>query len=143
MTPAGARPSEWLQDARQFAPLQGWCVSPTRRNDHCLGRRWAPNGGVKDPARRGARVSKVRFGDETWAVISLPLGATALPCCLSAAEREVARLALEGRSNAEIASRRGTSACTVANQLAAIFRKLGISSRTELACACLTDAYGR
>ena len=51
---------------------------------------------------------------------------------LSPAESEVARYLLEGRSNAEIASQRGSSARTVANQVSSLFRKLGVSSRLEL-----------
>jgi DNA-binding CsgD family transcriptional regulator len=51
---------------------------------------------------------------------------------LSAAEREVASLAARGESNATIAQRRKTSVRTVANQMAAILRKLGINSRDEL-----------
>lgn len=54
---------------------------------------------------------------------------------LSPAEREVARLAREGRSNAEIACARGTSPRTVANQLARIYKKLGVGSRVALAIA--------
>jgi DNA-binding NarL/FixJ family response regulator len=52
---------------------------------------------------------------------------------LSRAEREVVELLLSGASNAEIARQRGTSARTVANQAASIFRKLGVGSRMELA----------
>ena len=40
---------------------------------------------------------------------------------------------LAGLANAAIARRRGTSARTVANQVASIFRKLGVQSRAELA----------
>lgn len=52
---------------------------------------------------------------------------------LSPAEREVAALAREGLSNAEIARARGVAVRTIANQLASIFRKLGVGSRVELA----------
>jgi DNA-binding NarL/FixJ family response regulator len=52
---------------------------------------------------------------------------------LSRAELEVAGLACRGRSDAEIAAQRGASSRTVENQLHAIYRKLGIHSRTELA----------
>lgn len=52
---------------------------------------------------------------------------------LSRAEIDVAQLAGRGMSNAEIARIRSTSARTVANQLASIFRKLGVQSRSELA----------
>jgi DNA-binding NarL/FixJ family response regulator len=57
---------------------------------------------------------------------------------LTDAEAEVVRLALAGLGNAEIARRRGTCERTVANQLASIFRKLGVASRSELAVAALS-----
>jgi DNA-binding CsgD family transcriptional regulator len=66
-------------------------------------------------------------------VFRVPLKRIALHESLSDAEREVAVLALAGLSNSEIGRRRGTSGRTVANQMATIFRKLGVSSRTELA----------
>jgi DNA-binding CsgD family transcriptional regulator len=59
---------------------------------------------------------------------------------LTAAEREVARMAVEGCSDAEIAARRGTSRSTVANQLGRIYRKLGVASRAELAALALRDS---
>jgi DNA-binding CsgD family transcriptional regulator len=52
---------------------------------------------------------------------------------LSPAERQVCRLAIEGRSNREIAEIRGTRVRTVANQMASILDKLGVTSRRELA----------
>jgi len=51
---------------------------------------------------------------------------------LSPAESDVARHILAGRSNSEIAKLRGCSTRTVANQVASLFRKLGIRSRLEL-----------
>ncbi len=51
---------------------------------------------------------------------------------LTPAERDVARLAAAGWSNAEIARERGSSERTIANQLATVYRKLGIGSRVEL-----------
>lgn len=54
---------------------------------------------------------------------------------LTPSERDVARLARAGSSNAEIARLRGTSPRTVANQLARIYRKLGCGSRLGLALA--------
>lgn len=51
---------------------------------------------------------------------------------LSAAELEVAKLAAAGHTNAAIASRRSSSERTVANQMAAVLRKLGLRSRVEL-----------
>lgn len=63
----------------------------------------------------------------------LPL---AVPAELTAAEVEVAALIPEGWSNQEIAARRGTSVRTVANQVASVYRKLGVGSRGAL-CARL------
>ncbi len=51
---------------------------------------------------------------------------------LTATELKVARAAMAGASNAEIARQRGCSARTVANQLASAYRKLGVTSRLEL-----------
>lgn len=55
-----------------------------------------------------------------------------LPLGLSEAERDVARQVYDGLSNEDIAARRATSSRTVANQLRAIYAKLGINSREEL-----------
>jgi DNA-binding CsgD family transcriptional regulator len=52
---------------------------------------------------------------------------------LTAAELHVARCAAEGLSNRAIALRRGSSARTVANQMASILRKLAVGSRAALA----------
>lgn len=52
---------------------------------------------------------------------------------LSKAERRVARLAAEGRRNAEIAQDLGIDVKTVEAHLARAYRKLGVRSRTELA----------
>ena len=51
---------------------------------------------------------------------------------LSSAESYVLRHILAGRSNAEIARLRGCSTRTIANQVASLFRKLGVRSRLEL-----------
>ena len=81
----------------------------------------------------GTRFADLRIGDERFVVISVPIDAMPLADRLTAAERTVAKLAMHGLSNQEIAERRGTSVRTVANQIATILRKLGLSSRRELA----------
>jgi DNA-binding NarL/FixJ family response regulator len=66
-------------------------------------------------------------------LLEWPLQAAVLPADrLTSAEIAVAELAVAGLGNAEIGRRRGTSERTVANQLASIYRKLGVGSRTEL-----------
>lgn len=52
---------------------------------------------------------------------------------LTAAEQDVALMMLRGLSNQDIARARATSTRTVANQVAAIFNKTGVTSRVELA----------
>ncbi|MGE4163029.1 MAG: LuxR C-terminal-related transcriptional regulator [Vicinamibacterales bacterium] len=52
---------------------------------------------------------------------------------LTDAEHAVARLALAGRSTAEVARHRATSPKTVANQLQSVYAKVGVTSRAELA----------
>ena len=68
-------------------------------------------------------------------VFTFPLHDEAQLEKLSEAEREVVLLVLQGHSSQQIAEARGTSARTVANQLASVFRKLGVSGRGELTAA--------
>lgn len=58
---------------------------------------------------------------------------------LTGAEKAVARGILQGWSNQTIARNRGARLRTVANQVQSVFRKVGVSSRAELA-ACLARA---
>jgi DNA-binding NarL/FixJ family response regulator len=60
---------------------------------------------------------------------------------LSQAERTVVELADQGYSNAEIAQRRNTAVATTKKQLESAYRKLGVSSRAEL--AALLARHGR
>jgi DNA-binding NarL/FixJ family response regulator len=83
----------------------------------------------------GLRASRVTIDGEELAVFSFSLPPPTLPSSLSEAERDVAIAVLEGLSNTEIAASRGTSARTVANQVASLFRKLGVRSRTEAVAA--------
>ncbi len=87
-------------------------------------------GGERAPAE--LRASVLEVGKSRYALLSFPR-AWAMPDELTPAERQVALAALSGLSNADIARMRGSSPRTVANQLAAIFRKLGVRSRAELA----------
>jgi DNA-binding NarL/FixJ family response regulator len=54
---------------------------------------------------------------------------------LTAAEKAVLGAVLAGKKNAEIARERGRSARTVAKQVAIAMRKLGVTTRGELAAA--------
>jgi DNA-binding CsgD family transcriptional regulator len=61
---------------------------------------------------------------------------------LTAGERSVALLAAEGLSNADIAERRGCSVRTVANQLASVYKKIGVSSREQLVSRLSGESHG-
>lgn len=58
---------------------------------------------------------------------------------LTPAERSVAAMAVRGLSNREIAAARSSSRRTVANQLASVYEKLGVCSRSELAFVLTLD----
>lgn len=79
------------------------------------------------------RTTSFRVGTEEFTVVSVPLPDADDLSVLTSAERDVCRRLLRGRSNAEIAQARGRSDRTIANQVAAIFHKLGVGSRAELA----------
>lgn len=78
--------------------------------------------------------SELEVGARRLVVLSFALdgGPREGPGALTAAERAVLGLALAGRTNAEIASRRRTSVRTVANQLASVYRKLQVEGRRAL-----------
>lgn len=86
----------------------------------------------KFPVPRGLRATTVRGPEGEYLVLSRPVDGPRLPTSLSDAEADVARRVVAGETNEQIAANRGTSARTVANQIASIFRKLGVASRTEL-----------
>jgi len=59
---------------------------------------------------------------------------------LTEAETDVLQRILAGRSNTEIAFERASSKRTVANQIATMFKKLGVRSRRELAARVAGNA---
>ena len=83
-------------------------------------------------------VFDVEVGGETLVVVSVLVGRE-LDHGLTAAEREVALDAARGLSNVMIARGRSRSPRTIANQLASIYRKLGVASRAELAALLLGE----
>lgn len=84
---------------------------------------------------RGLVAHRFDIGGDAFAVLEFPIadfGASRLASSLSGSERDVMRLMLEGKTNSEIARDRRRAVRTVANQVASIFKKLGIGSRCEL-----------
>jgi DNA-binding NarL/FixJ family response regulator len=60
---------------------------------------------------------------------------------LSAREREVLRLVIDGASNDEIGARLGISSRTVESHLRRLFDRLSVASRTELAARALREGW--
>lgn len=78
------------------------------------------------------RVSLVEIGTAVFAVLRFSARRPDGTPRLTSAEARVMSALFEGKSNEAIARERGTSARTVANQIASIFRKHGVASRCEL-----------
>jgi DNA-binding NarL/FixJ family response regulator len=72
----------------------------------------------------------LRRGSNPVVLLSFSSGRAAQ---LTETECQVALAVARGRSNAEIARDHEVSVRTIANQVAAIFKKLGVGSRSELA----------
>ena len=62
---------------------------------------------------------------------------------LTEREQQIVQLVSEGLSNAQIAQRLSLSVQTVKNRLSALYPKLGVRSRTELAVALLLRTGAR
>jgi DNA-binding CsgD family transcriptional regulator len=83
-------------------------------------------------ANADVRVTRLNVGDSEVAVVSFPFTEVAPDVELTPALRAVLRLVMAGKSNGEIASERGTSYRTVANQVRSLFIAFGVNSRGEL-----------
>lgn len=81
---------------------------------------------------RGARAGRFLHGGAEHAFLSYPSGGRALPRELTPAESAVVELVVRGVACAEIARIRRVSPRTVANQLASVYRKLGVTCRASL-----------
>jgi len=88
--------------------------------------------------RLGARVWSERARSEVRRIG----GRTAVGGELSETERRIAELVVAGRRNREVAAELSLSPNTVAWNLSKIYRKLGVSSRTELAAHMATTTRG-
>jgi DNA-binding CsgD family transcriptional regulator len=90
------------------------------------------------PIPRDLTCRVLRSGEAEVALLAFtPEG----PSRLTAAEKDIALAISRGLSNAEIAAARHSSARTVANQLAGILKKLGVSSRVELVATFDVQAF--
>jgi DNA-binding NarL/FixJ family response regulator len=91
------------------------------------------------PAPEDLAVAHLTLDGEEYCLLSFPAPAWLLPAWLTPAAQEIVLLLLRGTSYRDIARQRATSARTVANQIAGVFRRLGVSSQLELARALLPD----
>jgi DNA-binding CsgD family transcriptional regulator len=89
-----------------------------------------------------ARLRMLQLGPVTHTVLSVARPEEGLSGRLSNAEYAVVRRVVEGKSNEEIAALRRASPRTIANQINAIFRKLGVSGRSDL-INCLASPLER
>lgn len=85
------------------------------------------------PAGLRATLAESVVRGDTLLIGSYSFGQDALVAKLTSTERSVLAALLSGSTNGDIARRRSCSEHTVANQVQAIFRKLGVRSRGELA----------
>jgi DNA-binding NarL/FixJ family response regulator len=79
------------------------------------------------------RIISFEHDREEYVVVSIPSLRPAVFAALTRAEVEVVEAVLEGQAQREIARARGASTRTVSNQIARAYRKLGVTSATELA----------
>jgi DNA-binding NarL/FixJ family response regulator len=77
-----------------------------------------------------------QLGEVVLAIVSYtvePARLESKPDKLTDAEQDMLTRVLRGERNAEIAAARRTSVSTVKKQICSLFRRLGVSSRAELA----------
>jgi len=95
------------------------------------------------PAPRGLRATRFELEGSAFALLEWPLRRRDSGWPLTPAEAAVLRLLMEGLSNAEIARRRRRSPRTIANQIASVFRRFKVSSRSELFVALARPSPGK
>lgn len=95
--------------------------------------------GFFSPTGMRARLQETELAGERVALGVQPLADQRRFNALTQAERHVAIALIRGATYAAIASQRSASERTVANQAQAIYRKLGVGSRTELGAALSAD----
>lgn len=126
---SGLAPSTIAANAQDALALIGLDSVPSRA--HPLLILAASAAGEHDDSVTGA-LSFPSHGGESFRVLSSARPEFLLAPQLPPAELDVVRCLVEGYSHASIARLRGTSQRTVANQIASVFRRLGVTCRMEL-----------
>jgi DNA-binding NarL/FixJ family response regulator len=82
----------------------------------------------------GLSIEELETGDSGAVILSFPVPDVSTHARrLTSAERAVAHGILHGLTYGQVAEKRGVSERTVANQVAAVFSKLKVASRLDLA----------
>lgn len=81
----------------------------------------------------GFRSARLDYEGRAILVMSYEVPDWEFPLALTGTEQAVLRAMLNGASQQEIATARGVSYRTVANQIASAYGKLGVGSRAEVA----------
>lgn len=94
-----------------------------------------PSAKVVPPLRPpdGFRSARLDYEGRTILVMSYEVPDWEFPPTLTTTEQAVLRAVLNGAGQQEIATARGVSYRTVANQVASAYGKLGVGSRAEVA----------
>lgn len=87
---------------------------------------------VSKPPLRRPRGLRLEEATEGTLLVSFPIPNAGFEGSLTKTETQIAQAILAGLSHADIARRRGTALRTIANQVASIYKKLGVRSRLEL-----------
>lgn len=92
--------------------------------------------------QRGRDISSFECGEGVFHVISYQRSELPASANLSDAERVVAGLLIDGLRPQAIAAQRGTSLRTTRNQIASVYRKVGVCSLGELVAQCAESPEG-
>jgi DNA-binding NarL/FixJ family response regulator len=96
-------------------------------------------------AARGARLEPAvveASGSDGRLLAHVPIPGFTFKDRLTRAEHAVAELTIQGAFHQAMARARGTSQRTIANQLAAIYFKVGVSARNELRAKAIVEMSG-
>ncbi len=88
------------------------------------------------PSPAGLEVLTFSVQGDEYAIIVFETGVSDPPDGITASERCILEMLLNGRRPAEIARARARSVNTVKNQIRALYAKLGVTSRVELSALC-------
>jgi DNA-binding NarL/FixJ family response regulator len=85
------------------------------------------------PLPQALAIETLELDGELLVVFAFPREPRTSLRALTVSEQEVAELALQGFTTAQIAAARSVTSATISAQLQSIYRKLCVGSRTELA----------